>query len=570
MKRHAVNILIGIGLVSFFLFYFIMKEMPGEGSLKKSLQTDTVSSGILDYGVMGQLMKKLGLVEFTDNDYSRYKKTTAADEDLEIMTFQKKRQVGSYLYKANNSRRVGYASTDIAEKYQAKTGWPVVSIYLDEENLHDPETGIVANSEKSGRDWEKLAQVTYMKDGQVQFEGNAGLRIHGGGRLISKKWQPGFKLYFRKRYGLEKIPGDMFFPGLDIPIRTIVLQSTAWPPGYPMNNPLAYDIARQIGCVVPQTRLVEVVLNGRSQGMGFAVEHLSRRQWGQRFGHENYNFYKFRSDISSEDQAMYTRRFWTIVTQREDLEAEEVGASIDLDNFSRHVFSWVFCGTTDYCQGVAVLDKEDPDARLSWINWDMDHSFFDLSAYRNTIHRENWKQAAFNIIYRKSHTCGRTELFTRLMDESDEFKMFFTGLMTELLNHKLTASFLEERVAYYEMMMAEFGQPNEPYLKILREYMDNRSTLILDEAQQSFSLQGPYSCSVDNPGGNGILIDGYPYNSSYAGRYFNSTPVHLSPAPQTRSQFSHWLVNGEEVYSEDLDIALEGNTKIKLVMKPSS
>ncbi|WP_163340847.1 CotH kinase family protein [Desulfopila sp. IMCC35008] len=570
MKRHAVNILIGIGLVSFFLFHFIMKNMPGETALKESLQVDSVSSGILDYGVMGQLMKKLGLVEFADNDYNRYKKTTGADEDLEIMTFQKKRQVGSYLYKANNSRKIGYTSTDIAKKYQAKTDWPVVSIYLDDKNLYDPETGIVANSEKSGRDWEKLAQVTYMKDGQVEFEGNAGLRIHGGGRLVSKKYQPGFKLYFRKRYGLEQIPAEMFFPGSEIPIRTLVLQNTAWPPGYPMNNPIAYDIAREIGCVVPQTRLVEVVLNGKSMGMGFAVEHLSRRQWGQRFGHDNYNFYKFRSDISPEDEAMYTRKFWTIVTQREDLRVEEVGATIDLDNFSRHVFSWVFSGTTDYCQGVAVYDNEDPDAKLSWINWDMDHSFFDLSAYRNNKTRANWQQDAFNIIYRKSHTCGRTSLFTRLMNESDEFKMFFIELMTEIFNHKLTDSFLEERVAYYEMMMARFGQPNETYVQILREYMDNRTNLVLDEAQQFFSLQGPYACSLDNPEGYDIVIDGYPYNSSYDGRYFKSTPLHLSPAPQIRSQFNHWLVNGEEVYSEDLDIALEADTTIKLVMKPSS
>lgn len=570
MKRHVVNILIGLGLVSFFLFHFIMKDIPGETALKASLQTDTVSSGILDYGVMGQLMKKLGLVEFADNDYSRYKKTAGNDEDLEIMTFQKKRQVGSYLYKANNSRTNDFISTDIAIKYPAKADWPVVSISLDETNLYNPETGIVANSEKSGRDWEKLSQVTYLKDGKIQFEGNAGLRIHGGGRLISKKWQPGFKLYFRKRYGLKQIPGEMFFPGSEVPVRTLVLQSTAWPPGYPMNNPLAYDIARKIGCVVPQTRLVEVVLNGKSQGMGFAVEHLSRRQWGQRFGHDNYNFYKFRSDISPEDEAMYIRKFWSVVTQQEELIRDDVGEGIDLDNFSRHVLSWVFCGTTDYCQGVAVLDREDPDAKLSWINWDMDHSFFDLSAYRNNINRENWKQAAFNIIYRKSHTCGRTELFTRLMDESDEFKLFYIGLMTEIFNHKLTASFLEERVSYYETMMAKFGQPNEPYVKILREYMDNRSNLVLDEAQQFFSLQGPYSCSLDNPDENEILIDGYSYNTSYQGRYFSSTPLHLSPAPQTRSQFHHWLVNGEKVYSEDLDIALEGDTTIKLVVKPSS
>jgi hypothetical protein len=304
--------------------------------------------------------------------------------------------------------------------------------------------------------------------------------------------------------------------------------------------------------------------------MGFAVEHLSRRQWGQRFGHEDYHFYKFRSDIAHEDEAMYLREFWSFVTQDEDLNSNVIGETIDLDNFSRHVFSWVFCGTTDYCQGVAVLDKEDLDAKLSWINWDMDHSFFDLSASRNNIQRENWQQAAFNIIYRKSHTCGRTKLFTRLMNESDEFKVFFIQLMTELFNHRITAAFLEERVSYYEKMMAQFGQPNEPYVAMLRSFMDNRQNLIMEEAQQFFSLKGPFTVSFPNHGQSTVAIDGYQYSSAYEGQYFEMTPLHMKPSPEAKSRFSHWLVNGEKVFAEDLDIVVDSDIQVELVLSPSA
>jgi hypothetical protein len=179
--------------------------------------------------------------------------------------------------------------------------------------------------------------------------------------------------------------------------------------------------------------------------------------------------------------------FWTIATQQEDLSKEVVGETLDLDNFSRQVFSWVFI-----------------------------------------------------------------------------------GLITEVFNHKLTAEFLEERVSFYEAMMAQFGQPNESYIATLRSYMDNRADFTLAEAQEPFSLNGPFRVSLENPDGLDLLVDGYHYSSSYEGHCFESTSLHVKPASDTRQRFSHWLINGEKVLSEDLDLVIEDDPEIELMPEPAS
>ena len=37
--------------------------------------------------------------------------------------------------------------------------------------------------------------------------------------------------------------------------------------------------------------------------------------------------------------------------------------AMDVDSFTRHIFSWVFNGDDDYCQGAGVLDTDNPAAK---------------------------------------------------------------------------------------------------------------------------------------------------------------------------------------------------------------
>ncbi len=545
-------------------------EQEGQDSLKDALQIQTVPVGLLRFGELGEILRNLELVTFSANDYSRYRKTEINDEDPHIIPFQRKRQVDHYLYKSNPEGEIRYQSSSVANAVTQKKDWPILSLVVDDKDLNDPETGILVHREKKGKQWERLVQVSYMEDGKILFETHAGIRMHGGERLITREWQPGYKLYFRKKFGLKEIPPGLILPDLQVPLRTLVLQTTEWPPGYPMNNPLSYDIARRIGCNAPLTRLVEVYLNGKSLGMHVSVEHLSRRQYGQRFGHDNYNLYKTRSENVEADTKMYMRKLWVTVTAKERLTREMVATSIDVDNLSRHIFSWVFCATDDFPQGVAVYDNEDPGAKLSWINWDMDHSFYDREGTVNKMDRDNWQQSAFDRVYRDDHLSGRTKLFTRLMRESEEYRSEFINLVVFLLNHRLTPDFLHERVDYYRQMMENFGEPHEQYVAMLKKFMDHRPEFIFKDMQEKFGLSAPFVCRVKVPRGETFAVDGSFYEQDYRGMYFTTTPVHIAVSEDSRPRFRYWLVNGEKFFTTELQLSLQEDTELSLVFEPQA
>lgn len=548
-------------LVSFFIERYGI-FMP----MKQAMQTRSISTGVLNYGTMGKVLKQLGLFRVEKNDYKRFKKTGESSENIELITFQKKRYVDEFVFTVNQLGKSGFRSSALAQSIKQKKDWPILSIAVAESDLYHNEHGIVANREKKGKEWERIAEISYIKDGKVVFATNAGIRVHGGARLKTKKYKNGFKIYFRNKYGLKYAPEREIFSDLSIPLKTLVVQTTSWPTGYPINNPLAYDIARQSGCVVPGTQLVEIYLNGKRYSMGYIVEHLSRRQWGQRFGHDNFSFYKYRHDNTPEDIVMHLEKVDSNLGKAQKLDAA-LKTQIDLDNLSRYLFSWVFCGTTDYCQGVAAYDFSSKENKLFWINWDMDHSFYDYTAKTNRYKRENWQQAAFNLIYNKKSDCVQTLLFNKLIKENTEYRHTFFALITEVLNHKLTQSFLRERVRYYKRMLAQYGEPHAEYIKILEDFVERRPEFVLRDMKNLFSLDGPYLCEVVIPDNSSALIDGYLYTKHYAGKYFRGFPITVSLPAEINERLDYWLVNGEKVESQAVSLELHEDTKISYVLK---
>ena len=562
------NILILCGLLC-LAAVGLLSTTPFFAELKQAMQTRMVATGVLDYGAMGKILKQLHLVDFTYNDFKRFKATEDSGDDIGQVTFQKKRRVGDEVFVANPQGKITFQSTVMVRSVTQKPDWPILSIAIDDERLNDPDKGIQKNPNKKGREWERLAQVSYIEDGRVLFETYAGLRNHGGLRLKTGKYDHGYKIYFRKRYGLAAVPDGVIFAEHEVPLRTLVVQPTSWPPNYPMNNPLAYDLARKTGALVPMTRLVEIYVNGESQGMGYVTEHLSRRQWGQRFGHDDYVFYKYRADVTYRDEVDYALKFANVVRETKNFTYDYVAGKIDLDNLSNQVFTWAFGGTTDFCQGVGIYDRQDPQAKMAWLTWDLDHSFYDFHVSQLN-RRKNWQQEGFSLVYNNSNQCFRTTLFARLMKESPQFRQQFIARIVDLLNHRLTEKYLLSRVDYYARMLRQFGQAYPVYIGILTEFMKNRPEFLRREMAELFSLNGPFSCRVDVPADAAVLIDGHPYDQQFSGRYFASTPVRLEVPAERRAAFRSWRINGKEVNETTLTLALGEDTLVQPVFQTTT
>jgi hypothetical protein len=81
-------------------------------------------------------------------------------------------------------------------------------------------------------------------------------------------------------------------------------------------------------------------------------------------------------------------------------------------------------------------------------------------------------------------------------------------------------------------------------------------------------LSNPHSCRIGVPEDETIVVDGIGYAKDYRGKYFATTPVHITMTDTGRSRFQYWLVNGERIFTPELQLSLQEDTEVSLVLEP--
>ena len=501
-KRNLITAAIIVGALIFFTAGGFILEHSGDfARVRKTIHKGAVPSGLLNYGKLGKLMKQLGLVLAVPNNRARISPGEEPAPDFNASLFRRKRYEGEYLFKANPG---GYRTIPSSSAVSPKTlspGLPVLSVVVQESDLFGKERGIVTNFKNSGKLWERLAYVSYFEGGHVIFATAAGIRLHGGSSR-GKEGPQSYRLYFRDEYGSDQFKPGVLFSKKCEPITHLVVHNILnWQSRF--TPVIAFDIARRIGCVVPETKVVRFVLNGRPQGYYYLSEHLNKRQWSPRIGHNNFAFYKFRGTNGRKTVEDHKRlEKWT-ASSNVKMTKEEVGKIVDVGNMSRQLFSWMYCNTIDQVQGVAVLDREVPGSRWYWINWDMDQSF--ANGYRRVKNIPFWKQpsielaAGLNANWMK--TMVRPTLFRRLLEEDPEYSIYFVNLVTDLLNHRLTPEYLDALMDSYALLppFPIYTEEGQAYIiekdrlkrdiSSFRKYFKHRSYFLRQELQAYFKLK---------------------------------------------------------------------------------
>lgn len=482
--------------------------------------------------------------------------------------FKKKRKQSEYLYKAINSTENQFPSRLGQASEHLETPYPIISITADNADLFHPDNGLIPNKHMRGRKWEKPATVSYYEKGALLFESNAGLRIHGGKRLLLAN---SFRLYFRDAYGKAQFePGILFSPGTE-PLKRLVVHHTAWPSGWPLNNIFAYEIARKMGCVTPEVKLAHLVLNGKDQGLYFLTPHQGDTQLESFFGHADFVAFRHKSTLTKDSVSFYEDDYLALFRSDErPLDLALIDQRIDLDNLARHLFSFVYCATSDYCQGVVARDNRLKDPKIFWINWDMDQSFADINRMahkRRTYGNRNiWEQPGWGRFLSETGTyCKRKDLFRQLVSEYPQYGQQVVKISLDILNHRVTKAFLLAKVDEYEKLLGQWGDDNEGYFKKLRGFFYNRHEFILADMQKWFNLGPSYQCRIKGPEGIAYNVDGFTKEGQYEGDYFKGMRVKISLADPSTRNFSHWLVNGKKVDDQQLVITVKNNMTISPV-----
>ena len=441
-------------------------------------------------------------------------------------------------------------STQGVDAREIVRGLPLLSIYLQPDDLKT----LLDNKLEHGRQWERPASISYFDDGRLRFAAEVGVRVHGGGSRITSARQ-GFRLFFRRQYGTAQFaPGILFGPDSD-PLKRLVVHNDVRrdPSGmsWHLANPLAYDLARRIGGITPETRPVRFFLNGEDQGLYVLTEH---------FDDEYFATHMPGRRITMEIEDMETLR--ENLDRQHPLTMEAVASLLDLENVTTWFLSVVFAATRDAYQGPGqFLDEGRDRAGWFWVTWDMDESFrdWDLDSFQYLLERVGERPRG------RRASEPRPLVLTTLIAEDARFREYLAARIDTMLNHQLTREFVEERRAHYAEVAAQFGVPNTAYLARQKEFLERRPVFVRAIAEQWLNTPPGVPVSIQRAGGGRFLVDGFEKDSRYDGTYFPGREL-VARVPEDGAR---WYVNSEPV-SDGRELRVRADRPLAIAVLTSS
>jgi hypothetical protein len=347
------------------------------------------------------------------------------------------------------------------------------NLVILETNPDDLQT-ILANAGQRGRKWEPSGRVSFLTDGVLKFESPVGLRIHGDISRHSATNQRSFRLYFRKVLEATNVPGASVGFQRGRSHNILVLHGderhTDATGEWHYSNPLAYDIAREIGVMTAETLPAGLVVNGGAPQPYVITEYLDLDYFDSRFGHRNFEIY------DSKDRAAWVESAGPVV----ELEArygdssnwtvEQIGQVVDIDNLSRWYLTTLFCGTHDLWQGKLARDRSRTDSKWFWVAQDLDASFLEYDEEKPFPPPVwEWDRPMPQREFPDPRVIILRQLFTH-----EEFRRSFAKLFVDVRDNVLTPEFLNKAVSTYEQAAALYGVKNVEYQGKVRAYLARR------------------------------------------------------------------------------------------------
>jgi spore coat protein CotH len=143
--------------------------------------------------------------------------------------------------------------------------------------------------------------------------------------------------------GPRELPPGVLFSAAAQPVRRIVVHDDVRREGkvdWHFANPLAYDIARAIGAIAPETKPVRFFLNGEYYGPFVVTERFDERFFAAHWGYD---------DILLSQEEM--NKLWEWVRTTRPLTMANVSQHVNIDNVTRWFLAVAFTATRDAYQG---------------------------------------------------------------------------------------------------------------------------------------------------------------------------------------------------------------------------
>jgi CotH kinase protein len=415
-------------------------------------------------------------------------------------------------------------STIILPREERRPGIPVVSLYVSNPSLWDLDRGILSNRLRHGKAWERQGFVSFFDGERLTFSGSVGVRIHGGGSRYTKNPQ-GFRLFFRKQYGLPSMPARFALGERhDYALKRVILHNDmrvgAKEMRYHLTNPLAYEFARALGNITPATRPVRFYLNGFFQDVYVVTEHFDPRDYfSTHIGHP----------ALMDDENL--DRLWDQVRAMKPMRMREVSQLVDIENLTRWFIAVIFCGTHDAFQGPGqFMDPYRKPAPWFWVAWDMDESFriLDHDTFDQILESKTSRRG-------RRDNEPRPRILTGLLKGDPEYREYFKAQWVDAMNHVLTPEFVRAKYEYYAELAVKLGVPDTDYLPAVKRFLDERPAVLRTMAAQYLQTGPMVQLRMTAPG----TINGHQVDAGWTGYYFPGMTVQMSSAVGTTALIMH-------------------------------
>lgn len=444
----------------------------------------------------------------------------------------------------------------------------VVSLSADEDALYDEKTGILTNYEESSEEgaWDRPAYVEfYEADGDQMLSQGTGIAVSGHG---SRKYeQKSIKLISGTLYDQEHPTFDYDFFEADMGgnrtnqsyNRLVLRNGGSDHEGTMIRWNVVSRLGKEAGIICAGARPGILFLNGEYYGIIQLQEKYTRYNTAYAIGAQKGDIEKY------EPNEINTARFGGYYNRlHQDLNDPERRAlleeSVDMPDMLRHYAVNLIMNNVDWPYHNFLAWKCANTGSSAYADDRVRFFLYDLDAvYQNTEGMEI--PNSFDYLMEEP-LADATDTLSLLM-QSDVYRTQFVNLVCDLTatvyedTHVLQVIEEEDqKIAhsmelYYAPWQRERQQAAVEEMKLA---VEENHTQVHEGLKQHLGAEDPYTLTVKAPEGieiafSQIRMDG---GDTYTGTYYHNYPLSLVAIPEDGKACYGWLVNGEEVRTDEL------------------
>ncbi|MBL7941612.1 MAG: lamin tail domain-containing protein [Flavobacteriales bacterium] len=447
---------------------------------------------------------------------------------------------------------------------------PVIAISTDSLNLYDYNTGIYVFGPEDYQtwvpywganfweDWERDAYIEYYDlAGVKQFEGGAGIQIHGGWSRVNA--QKSFRILMRDDYGFDEINYPLMHDKNFIDTwKSFNLRNGGndyWGPRF--HDALMQRVMK--GTYVDYMGYTPVLsfLNGEYFGMYELREHENENYCANNLGVDpddatviSYSYQGFKVINGNSDSFFDMYNYIMNTAPANAGFYPGVDALLDIQNYADYIIAETYWCNGDWSNGWINNTKfwhdDNPGGRWRFMLMDLD---FGMGLAGNSPTDDYINTAGDEGYY-------TDQMFSRLI-QNTTFKNYFINRYADLINTTFQQTRVED-MAYemqseiedaYSRHCSHWGTDCGSIDWLVDQRLDWNAARVQgarDVVESHFSLPGQVDLTLTvQPAGAGYIKIStiVPENLPWTGVYFNGVPVTVTAYPNPGYTFDHWATN---------------------------